>query len=472
MATVAARNSSKQAPRRRGGRRLLIALALVIVLIVGGIVWLNVAAQAQVNASAALTVYQPTASIARNNGTDFAPASTGTIVQAGDSIQTDAKGRAAITLPDGTITRLASATTVKLDSAHFTKGGNLNDVSLTQRIGRTFTNVQHLVTGAHFDVHGSSATASVRGTKFEIYIQEDGTMIVKLFDGKLHLSSSKGSLDFSAPQQVTIKSDGTIGAPGPIVPDPADPFGPALDASNAVQVGTTPGTEQDFVGAPLHDGERQTYTYSYAGGSAVKASLGYPGSAMKLTVKAPDGQQYFGTGKSPITVAVNNAPPGIYTIYVDGVSGLGAAGEEPFIAVASVEECKSADITQFGAVHRGYTAQDLVTAVDQSGQASGVSNLSLTISENTIAGAIISAKGNYNGFSWSGSAVLIAQNGSFAILPTGGTIFGMSVPARQVVDQIAAVIGQNPSEINPGFVVDRLFTCNSVLMVDGRTSAG
>src|SRR5881296_2419341 len=437
MATVAAQNSRKPIPRRRGGRRLLIALALVIVLIVGGIVWLNVAARAQVNVSAALTVYQATASIAHNNSTDFVSASTGTIVQAGDSIQTDAKGRAAITLPDGTITRLASATTIKLDAAHFTKSGNLSDVSLTQRIGRTFTNVQHLVTGAHLDVHGSS---------------------------------SKGSLDFSAPQQVTIKPDGTIGTPGPIVPDPSDPFGPALDASNAVQVGTTPGTEQDFVGAALHDGERQTYSYSYAGGSVVKASLGYPGSAMKLTVKAPDGQQYFGTGKSPITVTVNNAPPGIYTIYVDGVSGLGTAGEEPFVAVASVEECKSADIAQFGAVHRGYTARDLITAVEQS-QASGVSNLSLTISENTIAGAIISAKGTYNGFSWSGSAVLATLNGSLAIQPTGGTIFGMSVPARQVVEQIAAVIGQDPSNIKPGFFVDRVFTCNSVLMVDGHTGA-
>ena len=204
---------------------------------------------------------------------------------------------------------------------------------------------------------------------------------------------------------------------------------------------------------------------------AIKASVGYPGSAMKLTVKAPDGQQYFGTGKSPIVVVVNNAPPGIYTVIVDGVSGLGTAGEEPFVAVASVEQCKSADIEQFGAVHRGYTAQDLMTAVEQSGQANGISNLSLSISEDTIAGAIISAKGSYNGFAWSGSAVLVAQNGKFAIMPTGGTIFGMNVPARQVVDQVAAVIGQDPSSISPGFYVDRLFTCSSVLMVDGRMTA-
>src|SRR5207302_8449889 len=96
---------------------------------------------------------------------------------------------------------------------------------------------------------------------------------------------------------------------------------PALDASNAVAANTTPGTEQDFIGAPLHNGERQQYRYSYAGGSMVKAAVGYPGSAMRLTMRAPDGQQYFGTGRLPV-VTVNNAPAGIYTIFVDGVSGL------------------------------------------------------------------------------------------------------------------------------------------------------
>src|SRR6266702_686744 len=458
MASVAA--TSK---RRRGGRRIVVALVILVLIVVGIVVWLNVAAQAQVNASGTLTVYQRAASVS-HNGTDFASALTGSVVQPGDSVKTDTKGRAAITLPDGTLTRLASDNTIKVDAAHFTKSGNLHDVTLTQQIGRTFTNVQHLVTGATFNVKGKSATASVRGTKFEVYIKTDGTMIIKLFEGHMVVTSGNQVVAMSAPSQVTVDPSGHIGDPGPIVPDPNDPFGPALDAQNAVAVGTTPGTEQDFVGAPLHNGEQQTYSYSYAGGSAVKASLGYPGSAMKLTVKAPDGQSYVATGKLP-TLVINNAPPGIYTIFVDGVSGLGNDGEEPFVAVASVEDCKSADVEQFGAVHRGYTAQDLMSAVKLSGQASGISNLSLSFRENSMAGAIIPANGIYNGFTWSGSAVLVAQNGVLDIMPTGGTIFGMNVPAQQVVEQIAAVIGQNPSNLDPGFVVDRLFTCNSVMMV-------
>src|ERR1700704_4537015 len=116
MPAVAARTS----PRRRGGRRLLVALVVLIVIAGGGIFWLNRSAQAAVNVSASLTVYQPTAFVQRNAGA-YASTLTGSQVQAGDSVKTDTKGRASIQLPDGTLTRLASDTEIKLESAQFTQ---------------------------------------------------------------------------------------------------------------------------------------------------------------------------------------------------------------------------------------------------------------------------------------------------------------------------------------------------------------
>lgn len=464
MAAVAAKTPPK--PRGRGGRRLLVVLAIIVLIVAAVVVWLNMSAQAQVSVTGTLNVYQPVASIAHNSA-NFVPAKTGDAVRAQDTVKTDAKGRAGISLPDGTLVRLAKDTSITLDAAHFTKAGNLHDVHFTQQIGRTFTNVQHLVSGSTFDVAGARATATVRGTKFEVYLKTDGSMIVKVFDGTVILHTAGASVTISAGQQATVNPDGTLTQPIPIQPDPDDPFGPSVLASNQVEIGTTPGTEQDFVGAPLHNSEQQTYTYSYAGGGIVKASLGYPGSAMKLTVKAPDGQAYTGTGRPPITVTVNNAPAGIYTIVVDGVSGLGANGEEPFVAVASVETCASAVTEGNGAVHHGYTAQDLIQAVQQSG--SGVSNLKLTINDDSTSGAIMTASGSYNGVSWSGDVVLTAHNGALDVTPVSGSMFGVNVPAQQVVQQIASVIGQDPSNINPGFTVDRLFTCQAVLIVDGRT---
>ena len=461
---------AKPAPKpHRGGRRLLIALGIVVLVIAGVLVWLSVAAEAQVDASGTLTVYQAATSLAHGAGA-AAAAQSGAAVRAGDTVSTDAKGLAGITLPDGTLTRLATNTSITLDSAHFAKDGRMHDVSLTQQIGRTFTNVQHLVTGATFDVHGKPATASVRGTKFEVLIDSAGNMTVKVFKGTVILHNANGSVTIHEGQQATASANGVLGLPIPIVPDPNDPFGPAINASDAVTSDTTPGTEQDYIGGPLHNGEEQTYRYSYAGGNSVEAALGYPGSSMKLTLKSPDGVAKSATGTLPF-VRRDSAPAGIYTIIVDGVSGLGAAGEEPFVAVASVEQCVTADTEQNGAIHRGYTAQDLIDALEQSGQVSGLSNLHLSFGPDSAAGVIIKSSGMYNGVSFSGSVVMIAHDGVLDVMPTSGTIFGMSVPAQQLVQQIAATIGQDPSSIDPGFQVDRLFTCDAVLMVDGQSAA-
>ena len=462
MSAVAARTP----PRRRGWRRLLIVLLILAVLVGGGIYWLNRSAQAAVNVSATLTVYQPTVSVATGGGT-YAAALTGAKVQAGDSVKTDTKGRASIQLPDGTLTRLASETEITLDAAHFTKSGDLHDAKITQKVGRTLTSVQHLVSGATFDVAGQSAVASVRGTKFEVYTKADGTMTVKLFDGTLDIRSKTGeTAHLTAPPgvQVIVDPQGKVGPVGPIQPDPNDPFGPALAASAAAASGTTPGTEQDFIGAPLHNGEQQLYTYSYAGGSLVKASLGYPGSVMKLNVQAPDGHVTTKSGPSPITVEVTNAPPGIYQVTVIGVSGLGTIGEEPFLAVASVEPCVSSDIDLNRAVRRGYSAKDLAAAV----QVSGLSIQSLTVAPTSPAGAIVTGTGTYTGVGWTGSVLLVAHGGAIEIIPVGGTVLGVNVPAQQLVKQIGAAIGQDPTNLSPGYTVDRLFACNSVVMIDGR----
>jgi hypothetical protein len=436
---------------------------LLAVIIGAGVFWVNLSAQAAVNVAATLTVYQPTASVAHGAGGTYTSQLTGAQVQAGDSLKTDTKGRASIQLPDGTLTRLASGTEIALDSAHFTKNGSLHDARITEKVGRTLTSVQHLVAGATFQVAGQSAVASVRGTKFEVFIKPDGTMIVKLFDGQLDFEG-KNRVPLTSGQQATADPQGNIGPAVPIQPDPDDPFGPALAASAAVTAGTTVGTEQDFIGAPLHNGEQQTYTYSYAGGGLVKASLGYPGSAMQLKVQTPDGQIYTGTGPSPIVVTVNNAPAGIYKLFVTGVSGLGTIGEEPFLAVAAVEQCVSSDIDQNGAVRRGYTAQDLTSSV----QVSGLSNLTVTVAPSSPAGAIVTGHGTYNGVAWTGSVLLIAHGGVLDIIAVGGTVFGVNVPAQQIVSQVGSAIGQDPSKLNPGFVVDRLFACNSVVMIDGR----
>jgi hypothetical protein len=458
MSAVAA----KAAPRRRRGLRWILALLIVVLVVAGAASWLNTSAAASTSAVATLTIFRMTTSVAHNGG-EYAGATTGSIVQAGDGVKTDATGRAAIQLPDGTLTRLASNTEFTLSSAHFAKDGNLADASIAQKAGRTFTNVQHLVSGATFKVAGQSATATVRGTKFEVYIKPDGSMVVKLFEGQLDFDG-KNHVHLTAPQQATADPQGNIGPAGPILPDPDDPFGAELAASDATSQDTTPGTEQDYIGPPLHNGEQQQFTYSYAGGKLVKAALGYPGSAMKLQVKAPDGQTFTGTGASPIVVTVTSGLAGIYTIVVTGVSGLGANGETPFVSVAASEACTSANIDSRGAVRHGMSSQDLTNSI----QVSGLSNLNMTVVGSSLAGAIITGSGTFNGAGWTGTVVLLKRGTGLEVVAVAATAFGVKVPAEQIVSSIGTAIGQDPSNVNVGFNVDRLFTCNGIVIIDGR----
>src|SRR6202158_4867374 len=137
---------------------------------------------------------------------------------------------------------------------------------------------------------------------------------------------------------------------------------------------------------------------------------------MQVKSAGPDGQTYSGSGRAPIVVVVNNAPAGIYQLFVVGISGLGTIGEEPFVAVAAVEPCVSSDIDQNGAVRRGYTDKDLAAAV----QVSGLSNLSVTIAATSPAGAIVTGKGTYNGVSWTGAVLLVARGRAIQVVVGGG----------------------------------------------------
>jgi hypothetical protein len=460
--------ATRAAPAKRRGRaplRLIIALVVILLIIVGLTVGLSIAAQAATNVGATLTAFVPQVSVSHAGGA-FSAAPSGTIVQPGDSVNTDAHGRAQIELPDGTITRLASSTTITLTSSHFGKDGNLHDVSILDKIGRTLNTVQHLASGASFQVVGNSTTASVRGTIFEVVVHSDGSVVIKLFQGGLDVDGKGGHVHLTAGQQVTVTPDGAIGTPGPIQPDPDDPFTGDIAADEAVQLNTTPGTEQDVVGPPLHNGETQEYTYSFPGGDGIRAALAYPGSTMELKIVAPDGHVTSKTDISPIVIVIQNPPAGIYKLDVIGVSGIGPDGESPYLTVASIEPCQTANINQNGAIRRSYSGPDLANAVS----VSGLSDLHVNIVGSSSGGAFITGSANYNGAAISGALLVFSHGGRIGIIALAASIFGIQVPAQTAAQQIASALGQDPLNVDVGFHVDRLFACNNVLMIDGRIS--
>ena len=88
----------------------------------------------------------------------------------------------------------------------------------------------------------------------------------------------------------------------------------------------------------------------------------------------------------------------------------------------------------------------------------------------SLAGATITGTGTFNGASWTGTVVLLKHGDGLAIVAVGATAFGLRVPAEQIMSQIGSTVGQDPSNIGVGFIVDRLFTCGGVVIIDGHTN--
>ncbi|TMD28311.1 MAG: FecR domain-containing protein, partial [Chloroflexi bacterium] len=152
-------------------------LVLATLLLLGSGYWFFVVqASAAVTAPASLIVFNQPVTVNNN------PGAAGQALNANDTVETKAKGHAAIQFPDGSYVRMSPDTTVQITNVQLQRTGQLQTADVVQKVGRTLTNVQHLASGAQFKVGGHSVSAEVRGTQFELLVRANNTNLIKVFD--------------------------------------------------------------------------------------------------------------------------------------------------------------------------------------------------------------------------------------------------------------------------------------------------
>src|SRR6202158_5697475 len=282
----------------------LVVLVLVVLLSLGGgYFFFVVQAQAAVAAPAALMVF--------NNPVDVQghPGIPGESLNPGDTVHTGAGGRAAIQFPDGSFVRMSPDTTVTLKEADLQKDGALHSASVEQKIGRTFTSVQHLAGGATFKVGGHSVSAQVRGTEFEVLVRSNNTNLIKVFDGTVTVSGTT-TVTLTAGQEIDADANGKLSAKRQIQPDVNDPYPLQSQCAKAAAAGNNAGTMQSSSGESLTNGQTAQSTYNSAGGN-LTLTFCYPGSLMRVTVTDPAGRAYPQQGAAPLIIKIPNGPAGV-----------------------------------------------------------------------------------------------------------------------------------------------------------------
>lgn len=201
-------------------RRRLTASAVAIAtlsLLIGGIVLLS-GGSATAKQIATLRILEGTVEVKEGSG-PFAPATDGGSLREGDTVRTGPDGRAEIEYFDGSVTRLDVGTTFAITTLEtLDQAAGSRVIEAEQTSGNSYSRVTELADAAsRFEIETPNATASVQGTIYAIFSQEDGSVWVVVLDGSVAVSGSDGtSVQVGAGLMVTVAPDGSIGDPEPI----------------------------------------------------------------------------------------------------------------------------------------------------------------------------------------------------------------------------------------------------------------
>ena len=440
----------------------LLAIVLVVLLVLGsGYYFFIVQAQAAVPAPAALQIISTPVDVDTSNGAGFHTGTPGQELKAGNSVKTGDQGHAAIQFPDGSFVRMSPNTEVKVTAAQLSHDGNLQSASLAQKAGRTFTNVQHLVSGASFQVGGHSVSASVRGTQFELLVRANLTNLIKVFDGTVTVDG-KTRATLNAGQQIDAAADGTLSGQGPIKAETADPYALEAQCARTVSTGTNAGTVQTSTGEGLATGQSAEADYSSPGGT-LSIALCYPGSFMTLTIIDPNGASHSSRQSGRPVQGNLSGPPGRYRAIVKAED---APGGEPWaisFATATSNSC-SAENVDTG----GYVRQTLSN--DQLSQALASSGVTLQVQGTSPASARISYYSDLGGVPISWTVIFYAATPNLGLVLTQVTVRGINL-TTQVAEKLNSAIGQSLS-VPTDFTVDRVYSCKGsgggVMVIEGH----
>jgi FecR protein len=439
----------------------LLSIVLVVLLVAGGgYYFFIVQAQAAVPSPAALLVITTPVDV-NTDSSGFHLGRPGQELTAGNSVRTGDGGHAAIQFPDGSYVRMAPATEVTVTAAQLTHDGNLQSASLLQKVGRTFTNVQHLVSGASFKVGGHSVSAAVRGTQFEVLVRPDHTNLIKVFDGTVRVSGAT-TATLTAGQQIDADANGKLSNQRLIQSEPQDPFALSAQCARTSSAGNNVGTVHTADGDNLLAGQTAEHDYNSPGGDLTLAFC-YPGSLMSVTVTDPNNHSHTAQGTPPLVIKIPSGPAGIYRATVRGID-VPKEGEPYSLAFATDAACGGDSVDSGGFVRQVISNDQIAQALQQSG-------ITLQVQGTSSNSARVFYYSGLGGISVSWTIAFYAASPNLGFVLTQVTVRGINITTG-VVSKISSVTGQSVSSIPSDFAVDRVYSCRGtsggVMVIEGH----
>jgi hypothetical protein len=439
---------------------------LFIAAIGGGAFFVSRSSPAETPSPVVLFVDQGTAGIEAPGRLDFKPAGTGSVLHDGETVHVNSGSRASLLFADGSRARLAPDTELSLTVAWINAKGVIPRAVLGQVHGRILYSIAG-PPGTDFAVLSNAVSCEVRRGVFEVEMQPDGLETVKVFQGEVKtlpggLARFAGRVTITAGQQQLYDDmAGTLGPVESLASNPGDPFVQIQRAeAAAAAIGSTPGTEQTFSSLePLQSGQTVTAGAYATGGGDVTALLANSGSEMQLTITAPGGAVYRAEGLAPVRVTVPAGPPGSYRADVSRI-GTGGGGETYAVTFVVTRACDPAEGNGYARKLQGATEMARSVKI---AHVSGVKVTPVTLAGNVLLGSSATTFGVGR---VAVTALIYATPPSAEVVLLSLRFQGVPMPTRAVgpfgADQVTA--------LNPGFKVDRVYTCTGGFAMEGPSN--
>jgi len=168
-------------------RFLTVALLFFIVVLCGSSA---VSAAESGESDAVVVVIQGTARVYHND------AAKGRLLKKGDRVRKDQevrvaeKSRIELRFPDGTVMRLSEKSRLKMGELAFNKQTRSKNIKVDLSVGKLWAKVKKLATpDSSVEVKTSNAVAGVRGTVYQVNVDEDKSALVKVYDGTVYVAN-------------------------------------------------------------------------------------------------------------------------------------------------------------------------------------------------------------------------------------------------------------------------------------------
>ena len=316
--------------------RAAVLATFIVVLGTAGVATKQFGTTATASPSAVLTVFLGSVQVApaSSGAPVWGAGHTGDTLAQGGSVRTGPDSKAALTLPDGSVTRLDGSTELQLTTL-VKAGSGGHTTALYQASGATWNSVRQLVSGGRYSVRApNNSTAEVRGTDFSFVVDSTDAKIDVWAGAVVVTGSNNAEVTVPTGQTTVVHQNAAPEQPRAIpVEDKRSTF--TVFNQTVAAVGHTPTKVKGDSAAPGAV-SAVTPAATTKGDSDLTFSLGWPGSTFELTVIGPDGSVTSrSSSQPPVTLVIPHAKAGNWSYQVRDIES--DPSESYWVAVSSTK---------------------------------------------------------------------------------------------------------------------------------------